>query len=51
LSEVTIEVISTNLAIQKGQAFDGRRSICNLMKLLDLDSNLYVRKVPDDLRT
>jgi hypothetical protein len=51
LSEVTIEVVPTNFATQKGQALDGRRLICNLMKLLDLDSSLAMRRVPEDLRT
>jgi hypothetical protein len=50
LSEVTIEVVPTNLATQKGHAFVERRSTCNLMKLLDLDSSLAKRRVPDDLR-
>ena len=51
MSEVTVEVVPTNLATQKGQALDERRSICNLMKLLDLGNYLAVRRVPDDLRT
>jgi hypothetical protein len=36
--------VLTNLAARKGQQLDWRKSIVDLMKLLDLDSSLAARK-------
>jgi hypothetical protein len=44
LSQVDVEAVLTNLAAQKGQKLDWRKSIVDLMKLLDLDSSLSARK-------
>ncbi|WP_457093795.1 DUF3597 domain-containing protein [Microvirga sp. P5_D2] len=44
MSEVDVEAVLTNLATQKGQKLDWRKSIVDLMKLLDLDSSLAARK-------
>jgi hypothetical protein len=44
MSQVDVEAVLTNLAAQKGQKLDWRKSIVDLMKLLDLDSSLAARK-------
>ena len=44
LSQIDVEAVLNNLAAQKGQKLDWRNSIVDLMKLLDLDSNLGARK-------
>jgi hypothetical protein len=44
LSQVDVEAVLTNLAAQKGQKLDWRKSIVDLMKVLDLDSSLNARK-------
>jgi Domain of unknown function (DUF3597) len=44
LSQVDVEAVLTNLAAQKGQKLDWRKSIVDLMKVLDLDSSLGARK-------
>jgi hypothetical protein len=44
LSQIDVEAVLTNLAAQKGQKLDWRKSIVDLMKLLDLDSSLSARK-------
>jgi Domain of unknown function (DUF3597) len=44
MSQVDVEAVLTNLAAQKGQKLDWRKSIVDLMKLLDLDSSLTARK-------
>src|SRR3954453_23293899 len=41
---VDVEAILTDLAAKAGQPLDWRRSIVDLMKLLDLDSSLSARK-------
>ncbi|MGO3127969.1 MAG: DUF3597 domain-containing protein [Luteimonas sp.] len=41
---VDVEAVLTALAAEKGGASDWRRSIVDLLKLLDLDSNLEARK-------
>jgi hypothetical protein len=41
---VDVEAILTHLASQNREELDWRRSIVDLMKLLDLDSSLHARK-------
>jgi len=41
---VDVEAVLTNLAKQKKEKLDWRKSIVDLMKLLDLDSSLTARK-------
>jgi Domain of unknown function (DUF3597) len=43
-SSVDVEAVLTRLNAQKKQKLDWRRSIVDLMKLLDLDSSLAARK-------
>jgi hypothetical protein len=47
MSQVDVEAVLTNLAAQKGQKLDWRKSIVDLMKLLDLDSSLYTGDTSD----
>ncbi|GEO17097.1 DUF3597 domain-containing protein [Microvirga aerophila] len=44
MSQVDVEAVLTDLAAKKGQTLDWRKSIVDLMKLLDLDSSLAARK-------
>ena len=44
MSQVDVEAVLTDLATKKGQKLDWRKSIVDLMKLLDLDSSLDARK-------
>ena len=44
LSQVDVEAVLTKLAAQTREKLDWRRSIVDLMKLLDLDSSLGARK-------
>jgi hypothetical protein len=44
LSQIDVEAVLTKLAAQKREKLDWRRSIVDLMKLLDLDSSLGARK-------
>ena len=44
LSEVDVETVLTGLAAKSKEKLDWRRSIVDLMKLLDLDSGLSTRK-------
>ncbi len=44
MSQVDVEAVLTGLAAKKGQKLDWRKSIVDLMKLLDLDSSLDARK-------
>ena len=44
MSQVDVEAVLTGLAAKKGQKLDWRKSIVDLMKLLDLDSSLDNRK-------
>jgi hypothetical protein len=44
LSQVDVEAVLTKLAAQNREKLDWRRSIVDLMKLLDLDSSLTARK-------
>jgi len=44
ISQVDVEAVLTGLASKKGQKLDWRKSIVDLMKLLDLDSSLDARK-------
>ena len=44
MSQVDVEAVLTELAAQKKQKLDWRKSIVDLMKLLDLDSSLAARK-------
>jgi hypothetical protein len=44
ITEVDVAGILTNLAAEKKEKLDWRKSIVDLMKLLDLDSNLSARK-------
>jgi hypothetical protein len=44
ISQVDVEAVLTKLAAQNKQKLDWRRSIVDLMKLLDLDSSLAARK-------
>ena len=44
ISQVDVEAVLTGLAAKKGQKLDWRKSIVDLMKLLDLDSSLDARK-------
>jgi 3-oxoacyl-ACP reductase-like protein len=44
ISQVDVEAVLTNLAAHNKQKLDWRRSIVDLMKLLDLDSSLAARK-------
>jgi len=41
---VDVEAVLSNLAKQKKEKLDWRKSIVDLMKLLDLDSSLNARK-------
>jgi hypothetical protein len=43
-SSVDVEAVLTRLAAQKKEKLDWRRSIVDLMKVLDLDSSLSARK-------
>jgi hypothetical protein len=43
-SSVDVEAILTDLASKSGQTLDWRKSIVDLMKLLNLDSSLTARK-------
>ena len=43
-SNVDVEAVLTRLAAQKKEKLDWRRSIVDLMKVLDLDSSLSARK-------
>jgi hypothetical protein len=43
-STVDVEAVVTRLAAQKKEKLDWRRSIVDLMKVLDLDSSLSARK-------
>jgi Domain of unknown function (DUF3597) len=44
LSQIDVEAVLTNLAAQKKQKLDWRKSIVDLMKVVDLDSSLAARK-------
>jgi hypothetical protein len=44
LSQIDVAAVLTKLAAQKREKLDWRRSIVDLMKLLDLDSSLGARK-------
>jgi hypothetical protein len=44
ISQVDVEAVLTDLAAKKGQKLDWRKSIVDLMKLLNLDSSLDARK-------
>jgi hypothetical protein len=44
LSEIDVEAVLTKLAAQKKEKLDWRKSIVDLMKVLDLDSSLGARK-------
>ena len=44
ISQVDVEAVLTKRAAQNKQKLDWRRSIVDLMKLLDLDSSLATRK-------
>jgi hypothetical protein len=44
ISQVDVEAVLTKLATQNKQKLDWRRSIVDLMKLLDLDRSLAARK-------
>jgi len=44
LSQIDVEAVLTKLATQNREKLDWRRSIVDLMKLLDLDSSLGARK-------
>jgi Domain of unknown function (DUF3597) len=44
IEQVDVEVVLTKLADQNDEDLDWRRSIVDLMKLLNLDSNLAARK-------
>ena len=44
MSQVDVEAVLTDLAAKKGQKLDWRKSIVDLMKLLDLDSSQEARK-------
>jgi hypothetical protein len=44
VSNVDVEAVLTGLAAQKKEKLDWRRSIVDLMKVLDLDSSLSARK-------
>ena len=44
LNQVDVEAVLTKLAAQTREKLDWRRSIVDLMKLLDLDSSLSARK-------
>jgi hypothetical protein len=44
LSDVDVEKVLTDLAARNKQKLDWRKSIVDLMKLLDLDSSLAARK-------
>ena len=44
MSQVDVEVVLTDLAAKNKQKLDWRKSIVDLMKLLDLDSSLAARK-------
>jgi hypothetical protein len=44
ISQVDVEAVLTKRAAQNKQKLDWRRSIVDLMKLLDLDSSLAARK-------
>jgi hypothetical protein len=44
MTQVDVEAVLTDLAAKKGQKLDWRKSIVDLMKLLDLDSSLDARK-------
>lgn len=44
MAGVDVEAVLTGLAAKKGQKLDWRKSIVDLMKLLDLDSSLDARK-------
>ena len=44
LSQIDVEAVLTKLATQNREKLDWRRSIVDLMKLLDLDSSLSARK-------
>ena len=44
MSQVDVEAVLTDLAAKNKQKLDWRRSIVDLMKLLDLDSSLAARK-------
>ncbi|ANY84885.1 hypothetical protein BB934_42375 (plasmid) [Microvirga ossetica] len=44
MAQVDVEAVLTDRAAKKGQKLDWRKSIVDLMKLLDLDSSLDARK-------
>jgi hypothetical protein len=44
ISQVDVEAVLTTLAAQKTQKLDWRKSIVDLMKLLDLDSSFTARQ-------
>src|SRR5215831_13036797 len=44
LSQIDVEAVLAKLAAQKKEKLDWRKSIVDLMKLLDLDSSLAARK-------
>ena len=44
LSEIDVEAVLSKLAAQKKEKLDWRKSIVDLMKVLDLDSSLGARK-------
>jgi len=44
MSQVDVEKVLTDLAAKNQQKLDWRKSIVDLMKLLDLDSSLAARK-------
>jgi Domain of unknown function (DUF3597) len=44
MSQIDVEAVLTDLVAKKKQKLDWRKSIVDLMKLLDLDSSLAARK-------
>jgi hypothetical protein len=44
VASVDVEAVLNDMAAKKGQKLDWRKSIVDLMKLLDLDSSLSARK-------
>jgi Domain of unknown function (DUF3597) len=44
MATVDVEAVLSGMAAKKGQKLDWRKSIVDLMKLLDLDSSLAARK-------
>jgi hypothetical protein len=44
LSQVDVEAVITDLAAKKGEELDWRHSVVDLMKVLNLNSSLVLRK-------